>query len=379
MRVLCAPAPFKETLSALDAAAAMSMGVADAATSDRPAEATSCLVADGGDGTLDALVGAGGGQIRRVRVQGPLTRPPQRVVARLGLLPGGGMAVVELADASGLARVPPARRDPARTTTFGTGELIAAAVEAGATSIIIGIGGSATVDGATGLVQAMGGLFFDERGRAIREPLTGADLPRIARFQPSRMRPRLRVACDVTNPLLGPDGAAAVYGPQKGATLEQVRALEAGLAHLASLFPGVDPAQPGAGASGGAGFGLAAMCGARLEPGIDLVLDAVHFEQRCRDADLVLTGEGRLDAQSMQGKAAIGVADAAARLGVPTAAIVGQVGPGSEACLREQGGPIHECISLADRHGLDASMADTARLIRREAAQIVAERAGRVR
>jgi glycerate kinase len=245
--------------------------------------------------------------------------------------------VIEMAAASGLELIPPAQRDPLMTTTRGTGELIRAALDAGCSRVLLGIGGSATCDGGTGMAQALGCGFLDARGHVIRDTMTGGRLRDINQIDPSAIDARLRetrivVACDVTNPLTGPDGAAAVYGPQKGATPEAVAQLDAGLAHLATLL-GHDPAMPGAGAAGGLGYGLVALLGARLERGIDLVLDACRFDRRVRGADLCLTGEGRLDGQSLAGKTVIGVARAAARHGVPTVALVGSTSDDADRTL----------------------------------------------
>jgi glycerate 2-kinase len=326
-----------------------------------------CPVADGGEGTLDALIAAMGGRILHADVTGPRGRP---VRARYGVT-NDGTGVVELAEASGLALLPPVQRDPMRTTTFGTGELNQAAVAHGCRSVIVCIGGSATVDGACGIAQSLGAKFWNEEGELIAQPMTGGMLRRIARWQPPPKLPEIRVACDVTNPLCGPTGAAAVYGPQKGATPEQVRELDAGLAHLAQIVGG-DPDMPGSGAAGGAGFGLVNMCGAKLERGIDLVLDAVGFNDRCRDSQLVLTGEGRLDSQSLHGKATMGVAKAAAKRGVPTIAIVGSTGEGAEDCIDpSKGGALHRYVSLTERFGLNRALRETATLVELVAREMV--------
>ncbi|MCI0676020.1 MAG: glycerate kinase [Phycisphaerales bacterium] len=366
-KIICAPASFKETLSAQDAAQAMAEGVRRA---DPSAQVDLCPVGDGGEGTMHALIAALGGTVHKASVTGPLGAP---VSAEYAVCSGAETGIVELAQASGLALVPPQQRDPTKTTTFGVGELIILAARRGCASIIVCIGGSATVDGGAGLAQALGAKFFDRAGDLIQPPLTGAQLMRIATFERPTKRPtRLRVACDVTNPLCGPTGAAAVYGPQKGATPSQVRLLDDGLAHLAFIVGG-DPTQPGAGAAGGAGFGLAALCGATLERGIDLVLDAIDFHQRCADASLVLTGEGRLDAQSLQGKAALGVAASAAHAGAPTIAIVGSTGPGAELTTdRACGGFLHHYISLADQYGLARALAEAAALLTQATTDVVA-------
>jgi glycerate kinase len=360
MKVLCAPDKFKGTVSATEAAAAMARGAERAETPAGSLIIDCCPVADGGEGTLEALIAALGGEIRWARVVGPLGA---EVEAPYGVSGDGMTGVVEFAAASGLVLAPLDQRDPTRTTSFGTGQLIAAAAEAGCRTIIVGIGGSATCDGGAGLAQALGARFYDEAGRLIEEPLSGGRLRETARFEPPGTLPAIRVACDVSNPLLGPNGAAAVYGPQKGATPQQVRQLDQALTHLAGIVGG-EVQTSGFGASGGAGFGLAMMCGARLEPGIDLILQAVRFEERCRDADLVLTGEGRLDGQSLQGKACMGVARAAAALGVPAVAIVGSTGPGADQCTDPAvGGTLTRYISLAERSGSDRALSEAAALI----------------
>lgn len=357
MKVVCAPASFKESLSAQTAAAAMARGVQRAAPA---CICNTCPVGDGGEGTMDALLNAMNGKTITARVRGPLGEP---VNASFGVVHSQRLGIVELAQASGLMLVPKNRRDPTQTTSFGTGELIRAALKHGCDEIIICIGGSATVDGGTGLAQALGARFFDQAGTLIEQHMTGGMLSSISRVEIPRDLPRIRVACDVNNPLCGPNGAAAVYGPQKGATPEQVKLLEKGLAHLARIVGG-DMNHPGAGAAGGAGFGLMAMCGATLERGIELVLDAINFEDRCRGRTLVLTGEGRLDAQSLQGKACIGVASAAAKAGVPTVAIVGSTGPGAEMCIDpKREGLLRSYFSLSERFGIERSMHDAEALI----------------
>ncbi len=367
--VLAAPDSFKGTLSAAAAAAAMAAGVRSA---DPAISVDVCPIADGGEGSLDALAAALGATIERRRVTGPLGEP---IEARWGVHRASGarkVGIIELAEASGLGLVPPGRRDPTRTSTFGTGELIAAAVAAGCTEILVCVGGSATVDGGAGIAQALGAVFRERSGGLVAAPLTGGRLVEVASVQPARGLPVIRVLCDVRNPLLGPRGAAGVYGPQKGATPAQVRELEAALAHLAGLA-GIDPTlaeRPGAGAAGGAAFGLAAFCGARLEPGIDVILDAVGFDERCARADLVLTGEGSLDAQTREGKACAGVLAAARRHGVPAIAIAGRVGPGAE------GLGFAEVVSLAERYGVERAMAEPARLITENTAEIAKKVSG---
>ncbi len=365
MKIVCAPDSFKETLPAADVALALAAGIRDVAAD---IEIDICPVGDGGEGTMSALLAAQDGSACRLFVTGPRCEP---IKADFGIT-DSGIGIVELARASGLTLLPEDLRNPTLTTTFGTGELIRGAIQAGCRSVIVCIGGSATCDGGAGLAQALGVRFFDDAGALITTPLTGGSLQSIARIEPVPELPGLRVACDVTNPLLGIAGAAAVYGPQKGAMPQQVRELDAALAHLASLTS-VDPTFAGAGAAGGAGFGLVALCGAALERGIDLVLDAVDFATRCRGADLVLTGEGRLDAQSLSGKAVIGVANVAQTNGCPTIVIAGSRGDGWEQCLTsyDPPGPVTVSYSLVECFGEQRAYNKTTQCIRELTAQVV--------
>lgn len=350
-KIILAPDSFKESLSAAQVASAMAAGVERVSTS---IVANQCPIADGGEGTLSTLAHARNGRLHTLRVTGPMGNA---VDARYALVDDGRVGLVEMAEASGLALVPAGERDPSRATSFGTGELIHHLIRAGCREIIVGIGGSATVDGGTGIAQACGFRFFNRVNAEINVPMDGGMLGKITRIEPpAQSFPRIRIACDVTNPLCGPNGAAAVYGPQKGATAQQVRLLDDGLVHLARIAGGAPhaPDAPGAGAAGGAGFGLVTFLGATLERGIELVLEFVGFRDLCRGADLVITGEGRLDAQSLQGKACMGVARAAAELAVPTIAIVGSTGPGAEQCLGPNG--LLELHSLVDRFGSDRAM-----------------------
>lgn len=333
MHILCAPDSFKESLTAPEAAAAMARGIR-AALPD--ATVDQCPIADGGEGTVEALVHATDGMLHRTQVRGPTGESVDATWGVLGeAADNGTTAVIEMAAASGLALVPEAQRDPMRTSTFGTGQLMAAALDHGARRIILGIGGSATNDAGCGAAQALGVRFIDADGREINEPIAGGLLERIARIDLSQLDARLAdsqltVACDVINPLTGDQGAAHVYGPQKGATPEMVRALDDGLRHFAKLCRaqlGRDvEAMPGAGAAGGMGGGMVALLGATLRPGVAIVLDAVNFARRVSGCDLCLTGEGRLDGTSLSGKACLGVAQAAKKANVPTVAIVGCLG-----------------------------------------------------
>ena len=332
--IAIAPDSFKGALSAAEAAAAMAAGFR------RGWPAARCRLipmADGGEGTVDAWAAATGATRVTARVRDPLGRPIRATYARDARR---RLAVIEMAAASGLPLLARHERDPRRTSTLGTGDLIRHALDGGARTLLLGIGGSATNDGGTGMATALGARFLDRRGRPLapgggalrqlhRVDLEGLD-PRLATV-------RLQVACDVTNPLCGSTGAAAVYGPQKGATPAQVRQLDAGLERLARVMAAQRPEtagldrQPGAGAAGGLGFGLLAFCGARLGRGVELVAEAVGLERRLKGCLLVVTGEGRLDAQTVNGKTPVGVAAVARRLGIPVIAICGCLGDGYAA------------------------------------------------
>ncbi|MFG0329415.1 MAG: glycerate kinase [Phycisphaerales bacterium] len=356
-RLVIAPNAFKETLTAAEAAEAIRAG---AARADSALEFELVPIADGGDGTLDALTATRGGERRSSRVTGPLGDP---VDAEWALLGGGRVAVIEMARAAGLALTPRDQRDPEWTTTFGVGELIIAAREAGARRIIVGVGGSATCDGGCGCAQALGVRFVLTGGETLdasTRPVTGGDLELIEIIEAPRHANALtiEVACDVRNPLFGPDGAAFVFGPQKGASPDQIVRLDEGLQWLAELVgDAADPDEPGAGAAGGLGFGLSAWFNAALRPGIDLVLDAVRFDERAEGATLILTGEGRLDGQSVEGKAIGGVAWRGLALGVPTVALVGSTGPDAKRSLRRHGGPLEAFYSVTDTLGWSESRA----------------------
>jgi glycerate kinase len=374
MRIVVAPDSFKGSLTALAVAEAMGRGI-HAVFPD--ADVAKVPIADGGEGTVDALVVATGGRIEERAVRGPLGEPVQ---ARWGVLGTGDTAVIEMAAASGLPLVPPPRRDPRLTTTFGTGELLRAALDAGHRRIILGIGGSATNDGGTGLARALGIRFLDSTGTEL--PEGGAALARLDRIDLSGLDPRaanaeLVVACDVDNPLTGPRGASAVYGPQKGATPEMVRLLDDALAHYARIArdaTGRDIAgAAGAGAAGGLGAGLLFFTPAKLRPGVEIVLEATGFDSLVRDADLVITGEGRTDFQSAMGKAPVGVAAAAKRHSVPVVCLSGGLGDGADEVLSKGidalassvPGPmaLEECM----RHGaalVEAAAARVCRLIK---------------
>lgn len=309
MKIIIAIDSFKGSLSSIAAGEA----AARAAREVFPAAEVQVFpLADGGEGTVDALTHGLGGEIVRLGVTGPLQKP---VDSRFGLLPATHTAVIEMADAAGLPLVPAAERDPRRTTTYGLGELILAAMERGCREFIIGIGGSATNDCGLGMLTALGAKFLNEEGAPVG--ITGGDLAAVRQIRLDGLHPTLRecrfhIACDVTNPLCGPNGCSAVYGPQKGATPAIVEEMDAAIkafALLAEKERGISGAElPGAGAAGGLGFAFHAFLGGELKPGITLVLDVMNIKDALKGADLLLTGEGRMDAQTAMGKAPIGVA-----------------------------------------------------------------------
>ncbi len=334
MRIIVAPDSYKGSVSALGVAEAMERGI-HAVFPD--AEVVKVPIADGGEGTVEALVAATGGRITRTEVPGPMGGP---VLAAWGVLGDGATAVIEMAAASGLPLVPRDLRDPRVASTAGTGWLLKAALDAGLRKMVVGIGGSATNDGGTGMASALGAAFLDADGRPL--PQGGAAMARLDRIDLSGLDPRLAeceimVACDVDNPLTGPRGASAIYGPQKGATPEMVQELDRALGVLAQVAlraTGRDIAGlPGAGAAGGLGAGLLWFTPARLRPGVEIVLEATGFEALVAEADLVITGEGRTDAQTAMGKAPVGVAAVAQRHGVPVVCLSGGLGDGAEAVL----------------------------------------------
>jgi glycerate kinase len=334
VKVVVAPNAFKGTLTASQAAAAIARGVREIFPD---AEVVEVPVADGGDGTVEAIVSARRGTYRTVRVEGPLGDP---VEARYGLIDDGRTAVVELATASGLALISDHRRDPRRASTFGFGQLLEAAQRDGMSTIIAGIGGSATNDGGAGMAQALGYRLLDGNGRDL--PRGGAGLARLQRiesgsFDHAWRSVAVKVACDVTNPLTGPLGASAVYGPQKGADPAAVRELDAALARLAEVMDrdlGRPVAEiPGAGAAGGTGAGMVAFLDAHLLPGAPLVVDAAGLDAKLVGADLVITGEGRADEQTAYGKAPGEVAKRAQAAGIPVLLLAGSKGDGWEALL----------------------------------------------
>ena len=359
---MIAPDKFKGSLTAAEVAAALAEGLR---AEDSSVEVRTVPVADGGDGTVDAAISAG--FERRVRtVRGPLGEPTEAAFAV-----SNHTAVLELAEASGLRKLPPGVFDPLHASTYGTGEQIAAALDAGARTLVLGVGGSASTDGGAGMLAALGARFLDHSG----EPLEacGAALVDLASVDLAGLDERIAnteviLATDVDNPLLGTFGAAAVYGPQKGAAPDDVLALETGLGRLVDVLTGqlgehavAAAAQPGAGAAGGVGYGAIVGLGASVRPGIELMLELLGVEQAVRDARLVVTGEGSLDEQSLHGKAPVGVARLAALHGVPVVAVCGRLGLTPEQ-LRRAG--ISEAFALAELEpDPERSMAQAAGLL----------------
>ena len=373
-RVVIAPQSFKGSADAVAVASAIARGVRRVWPR---AECVELPLADGGEGTALALVRATGGEMRDARVHDPLGR---EIDAHWGVLGDHATAVLEMAAASGLPLLRDDERDPRVTSTRGTGELILAAAASGAQRIVIGIGGSATNDGGAGMARAFGYRFIDSDGRDL--PEGGAALQRLARIEgqtdPRLIRPAIDVACDVRNPLLGPEGATAVYGPQKGATPEIQRELEAALTRYAEVveaFVGRDVRSvPGAGAAGGLGAGLIAFLDARLVSGALLVLDAVGFDKRLVGAELVVTGEGRIDGQSIYGKLTHAVTVAAKRRGVPVVAVAGMIGPGHEA-MRDAGIEAIETLAGQSDADRDAAMREPLPRIEDAAERLIRARA----
>lgn len=340
MKIVIAPDSYKESLSALEVANAIEQGFREIW---HDADYVKIPVADGGEGTVEAMVEATTGRIVEVDVTGPLGEP---VTAFYGLSGDERTAFIEMAAASGLEQVPVTLRDPLKTTSWGTGELIRHALDVGVEHIIIGLGGSATNDGGAGMVQALGAKLLDAQQNDIGQG--GAALEALAQIDISQLDKRLaacriEVACDVTNPLTGKEGASAVFGPQKGATAETIDRLDTALAHYAQIIARdlkVDVLElAGGGAAGGMGAALYAFCGAQLRRGIEIVTDALQLDACVADADLVITGEGRIDSQTIHGKVPVGVAKVAKRYNKPVIGIAGS--------LTADVGIVHE-------HGLDA-------------------------
>lgn len=340
MKIVIAPDSFKESLSAMQVAEAIEQGFSEIFPQ---AEYIKLPMADGGEGTVESMVAATGGERVHVNVTGPLGQP---VNGFFGWMGDGETAVIEMAAASGLHLVAHEQRNPLITTSFGTGELILAALNHGARKIILGIGGSATNDGGAGMMQALGAHFHDIDGKELH--VGGAALAQLASVDLSQLDARLAqtdilVACDVDNPLCGAKGASAVFGPQKGATPERVKQLDAALQHYGEkieLATGKSVLNvAGAGAAGGMGAALFGLLNARLQPGIEIVTEALKLADAVQGADLVITGEGRIDSQTVHGKTPVGVARVAKRYDIPVIAIAGGMTPD---------------YSVVHQHGLDA-------------------------
>lgn len=341
MRIVIAADSFKGSCSTVEVAEAIESGIRKIYKAE---EIIKIPVADGGEGTVDSLVIGTGGKYEFTRVKGPLGK---EIECKYGIV-NGNAAIIEMAASSGLTLIKEEERNPMITTTYGTGQLIRAAMDKGCRKIYVGIGGSATNDGGAGMAQALGVSFKDKEGKEIGNG--GRELARIQDIDLTNIDPRLKdteiiVLSDVMNPLCGPDGASYVYGPQKGASPDMVKQLDNNLKHYALLIKeklGMDIADiPGAGAAGGLGAGLTVFCNAVMLPGIDVVLDINEIEKHLKGADLVITGEGRIDSQTVFGKVPAGVAKRALKHGVPVVAIVGSVGKGA---------------SLAYEYGIDAIM-----------------------
>jgi glycerate kinase len=366
MRILVAPDKFRGTLTARQAAEAVATGWRRTRPEDRLDLAP---LADGGEGTMAALVDALNGEVVRVIVTGPRG---DTVEAAFGIAdgPDGRLAVVEMASASGLALLSASRRDPRLTTTRGTGELILAALDHAPTRLIVGSGGSATNDGGAGMAQALGVRLLDEQGNEVGAG--GVALASLARVDATGIDGRLRgvtcvAATDVDNPLIGPAGASVVYAPQKGASADDVVVLDRALGHLAAIVErdlGVDLRdEPGAGAAGGLGFGLMAFLGAHVRPGVDVVSEALGLQARMATADLAITGEGRLDAQSLRGKAPSGILRLGRELSVPVAIVCGE----AEEGIRLDGVAV---TSLVERFGREDALGDARRSLERLAEEL---------
>ncbi|WP_318459634.1 glycerate kinase [Photobacterium leiognathi] len=340
MKIIIAPDSYKESLTAMEVATAIENGFRQVIPN---AEYIKLPMADGGEGTVQSLVDASNGTIIERSVTGPLG---EQVNGFFGLMGDGKTAIIEMAAASGLHLVSPELRNPMLTTSFGTGELILAALDKGVEHIIVGIGGSATNDGGIGMAQALGVRFLDENNKQIS--YSGGALDRLHHIDISDIDPRLakvklEVACDVDNPLCGEKGASQVFGPQKGATPEMVVQLDTNLAHYAEIIKrdlGTDVKDmAGAGAAGGMGAALLGLFNAQLRPGIEIVMDAVNLADVLQDADLVITGEGRIDSQTIHGKTPIGVARTAKRFNKPVIGIAGSLS--------------YDC-NIVHEHGIDA-------------------------
>lgn len=333
MKIVAAMDSMKGSLTSLEAGEALRSGILQAMPD---AEVWVRPLADGGEGTVEALTLGMGGTLEQVEVVGPTGRPVQ---CAYGILPDGCTAIVEMSAAAGLALVPPEERNPLHTTTWGVGQILRRAMDRGCRRFLVGIGGSATNDGGLGMLQALGFGMLDEHGAPV--PPGAAGLARLAQITcrdvvPALAECRFRIACDVTNPLCGPQGCSAVFGPQKGAGPTLVRDMDRWLERYARLaaeqFPQADPNLPGSGAAGGLGFAFRTFAGATLESGIQIVMEETDLASYIKEADLVVTGEGCLDRQTAMGKAPAGVAAVARACGKPVVAFAGSVSPEARVC-----------------------------------------------
>ena len=341
MKIVIAMDSFKDSLSSIEAGTAVCSGILrvypDAKIKVLP-------LADGGEGTVEALTLGMGGELQSIEVTGPLNE--QKVTAQYGILRNKKTAIIEMAAAAGLTLLPSEKRNPLYTTTYGVGEILRDAINKGCRHFIIGIGGSATNDGGLGMLQALGWQMLDSVGEAV--PHNAIGLERLAVIDDSTVLPALkectfRIACDVTNPLLGQEGCSTVFGPQKGAPPNMIPIMDEWLQHYAELakakYPQANPQSPGAGAAGGLGFAFLTFTNAALESGINIVMKETQLEEQIAVADMVITGEGRLDGQSIMGKAPIGVAHLAKKHAKPVIAFSGCVTPEARLC---------------NKHGIDA-------------------------
>lgn len=340
MKVVVAIDSFKGSLSSMEAGTAVAEGIYRA---DKDAEVTVRPLADGGEGTVEALTAGMNGRIESVKVTGPLGNT---VEASYGIIAETKTAIIEMAAAAGITLLAEKDRNPLYTTTYGVGELMQDAMKKGCRNFIVGIGGSATNDGGVGMLQALGYGFLDAAGRQV--PYGAEGLARIVKITDDRVVPELKechfkIACDVTNPLCGEQGCSAVFGPQKGATLSMVEEMDKWLMHYAALtkekYPQSDRNKPGTGAAGGLGFAFLSYTNAALDSGVKIILEETKLEEHIKSADIVITGEGRLDSQTIMGKAPIGVARMAKQYGKKVLAFSG--------CVTED-------AVLCNRHGIDA-------------------------
>ncbi|TVT91262.1 glycerate kinase [Pseudomonas sp. RGB] len=369
MKIIIAPDSFKDSLSAEGVAQAIAEGLAEVWPQ---AHLVQCPMADGGEGTVDSVLAACNGELRSQTVRGPLGAS---VEARWGWLADSHTAIIEMAEASGLQLLAPGKRDACSSSTYGTGELIRAALDAGARRIILAIGGSATNDAGAGAMQALGVQLFDAQDQALAPG--GLALARLARISLEQLDPRLAqvrfdIAADVNNPLCGPHGASAIFGPQKGASAQQVQQLDAALGHFADHCTKVLPKdvrdEPGSGAAGGLGFAAKAFLGAQFRAGVEVVAELVGLDAAVQGADLVVTGEGRFDAQTLRGKTPFGVARIAQQHNVPVIVIAGTLGEGYEHMYSHG---VNAAFALpSGPMSLEQACSDAPRLLRERAADI---------